>query len=51
MKSKLATVSRERQAFIDAEKTNLATPSETLGDAISDAAQKQLEKSGFELNK
>jgi hypothetical protein len=50
LKSKLAKVSQERQAFIDAEKANSATPSETLGDAFSDAAQKQLEKSGFELS-
>ena len=51
LKSKLAKASQERQAFIDAEKANLAAPSETLGDAFSAAAQKQLEKSGFELSK
>lgn len=51
LKSELAKVSQERQAFIDSEKSNLATPSETLGDAFSEAAQKQLEKSGFELDK
>ncbi len=51
LQSELAKVSQERQAFIDSEKSNLATPEETLGDAFSEAAQKQLEKSGFELEK
>lgn len=51
LKSELAKVSQERQAFIDSKKSDLATPSETLGDAFSEAVQKQLEKSGFELEK
>ncbi len=51
LKSELAKVSQERQAFIDSQQSNLATPSGTLGDAFSEAAQKQLEKSGFELEK
>jgi hypothetical protein len=52
IKSRLATVSKERQAFIDAEQAKVVgqSPAATLADAFSEATQKQLEKSGFELN-
>ena len=53
IKSKMAVVNKERQAFIDAERAKVVqpSPSATLGDAFSEAAGKQLEKSGFELSK
>ena len=53
IKSKMAAVNKDRQAFIDNERAKVVqpSPSATLGDAFSEAAGKQLEKSGFELNK
>lgn len=52
IKSKLAAVAIERQAFIDGEKSKLATqPSATLADAFSETVEKQLVESGFELQK
>ena len=46
-------LSKERQAFIDAERAKKVqqSPSAALVDAFSEAAGKQLEKSGFEVNK
>ncbi|TWT78956.1 hypothetical protein CA13_03530 [Planctomycetes bacterium CA13] len=53
IKSKMAMVAKERQAYIDAEKAKLAKESgaTTLGDAVSAAVQKQLKESGFDLKK
>ena len=53
IKAKLAAVNKDRQAYVAAEQAKLAEPSEeaTFGDAFSGTVQKQLEASGFELEK
>ena len=55
IKAKIAEVSKERDAYIAAERKKMAGGSEdlerTLGDVMQGSVRQQLEKSGFELKK
>ena len=53
LKAKIAEVSKERQAYIAAERKKLAggKAEKTLGDVMTDSVREQLEKSGFDLKK
>ncbi|TWU20660.1 von Willebrand factor type A domain protein [Novipirellula galeiformis] len=53
IKAELAAVSKERQAYLDAERSKIANESDavTLGDAISAAVKQQLKASGFQFEK
>ncbi|TWU42428.1 vWA domain-containing protein [Novipirellula artificiosorum] len=52
IKAKLATVSKERQAYLAAERAKMTeTPAAaTLGDAFAEAVEEQLVESGFDLS-
>ena len=53
IQQKIAAAAKERQSYLDAEEAKLAkeTGVATLGDAVSSAVQKQLQASGFDVNK
>lgn len=51
IQEKIAQLNRERREFIVQQKKNAPTAAPTLGDAVTEAVESQLEASGFEVGK